>query len=80
VINVGNRQLGRLHAQNVEFVPHDVQAIKMAVKKALFDSEYRKKVELCENPYGDGASSRRIAEILASTAIDGQLLIKDITY
>lgn len=80
VINVGNRQKGRLHAENVEFVPHDVDAIQMAVRRAIFDREYRECVGRCKNPYGEGKSSDRIAEILASIPIDENLLIKDITY
>ena len=80
VINVGNRQRGRLHAENVEFVAHDIDAIKSAIKRAIFDQDYRKSVEQCGNPYGDGQSSGRIAETLASVSIDKNLLIKDITY
>ena len=80
VINVGNRQKGRLHAENVQFVPHNAEAIQDAVKIALFDQNYRKKLESCSNPYGDGHSSARIADILATIPLDNQLLIKDITY
>lgn len=80
VVNVGNRQKGRLHAENVTFVPHDKAAIIKAVKHAVFDSEYRQSVAKCSNPYGDGRSSHRIADILAKTVIDESLLIKDITY
>lgn len=80
VVNVGNRQKGRLHAENVQFVPHDVEAICSAVKRALFDQEYRAQVAHCSNPYGDGNASEKIAEILATTPIDEKLLIKDITY
>lgn len=80
VVNVGNRQMGRLNAGNVEFVPHDRRAIVEATNKAIFDESYRSKVRACENPYGDGHSSARIADILATTKIDDALLIKDITY
>jgi GDP/UDP-N,N'-diacetylbacillosamine 2-epimerase (hydrolysing) len=80
VINLGNRQSGRLHAENVQFVPHDKQLIVDAVKRAIFDSEYRKTVAQCTNPYGDGQSSARIADILATTPIDDNLLIKDNTF
>ena len=80
VINVGNRQRGRLHAENVQFVPHDKDRIVEAVRQATFDLEYRKTVSICSNPYGDGQSSARIAELLASTPLDDKLLIKDITY
>lgn len=80
VVNVGNRQKGRLHAENVQFVAHDKEQIKVAITKACFDSEYRTFVNSCTNPYGDGRSSQRIADMLASIPIDADLLIKDITY
>lgn len=80
VVNVGNRQQGRLHAENVQFVPHDVEAICRAVRRALFDEEYRARVANCDNPYGDGHASEKIAEILATMPLDRKLLIKDITY
>lgn len=80
VVNVGNRQKGRLHAENVQFVPHDKDQIKEAVTKACFDPDYRAYVSTCANPYGDGQSSLRIADTLAYTPIDVELLIKDITY
>lgn len=80
VINVGNRQQGRLHAENVVFVPHDVTAITTAVRTAVFDTAYRAAVQRCSNPYGDGRASERIAGILASVELGGTLLIKDITY
>ncbi|EJL22892.1 UDP-N-acetylglucosamine 2-epimerase [Brevibacillus sp. BC25] len=80
VINVGNRQKGRLHAENVQFVPHDVEAITGAVRKAIHDTDYKNSVKNCVNPYGDGFSSQKIANILAEIEIDEKLLVKDITY
>jgi len=80
VINVGNRQEGRLHAENVEFVQHDKDEIVVALQRAVFDEGYRGKVKLCSNPYGDGHSSIRIADLLASITLNEELLIKDITY
>jgi len=79
-INVGNRQRGRLHSENVQFVPHDKDLIIDAVRQATFDLDYRRKVSFCSNPYGDGQSSTRIAVLLASTLLDDKFLIKDITY
>ena len=79
VINVGNRQKGRLHAENVQFVPHDVNAICAALNKALFDKSYREEIKQCVNPYGDGHASEKIAEILATIPVEN-LLVKDITY
>jgi GDP/UDP-N,N'-diacetylbacillosamine 2-epimerase (hydrolysing) len=80
VVNVGNRQKQRLTAGNVEFVPHEVGAICRAVEKAVYDTAYRQGVGRCGNPYGDGQSSQRIADILASVPINSELLIKEITY
>lgn len=80
VVNVGNRQKGRLHAENVQFVSHDRPQIIEAVRRAVFDEGYRASVSACANPYGDGKSSERIAEILATVPLDEALLIKDITY
>ena len=80
VINVGNRQSGRLHAENVQFVAHDKDCIIEAIRRAIFDPDYRKTVSECSNPYGDGRSSKRIADILAKIPINNNLLIKDITY
>jgi GDP/UDP-N,N'-diacetylbacillosamine 2-epimerase (hydrolysing) len=80
VINVGNRQRGRLHAENVQFVPHDKDRIIEALQRAIFNPAYRKSVAACSNPYGDGRSSARIADILATVPLDDNLLIKDITY
>lgn len=79
-VNVGNRQKGRLHAENVQFVPHDAKRIQDAVNRALFDENYRNNVKKCINPYGDGKSSKRIAEILSSVELGEKLLIKDIAY
>jgi GDP/UDP-N,N'-diacetylbacillosamine 2-epimerase (hydrolysing) len=80
VVNIGNRQKGRLHAQNVQFVSHDKQEIVLAVQKALYDMKYIKLVEECDNPYGDGYASEKIAEVLSRVDLDDRLLIKDITY
>lgn len=80
VINVGNRQKGRLHADNVQFVDHDADKICDAVRKAVYDSSYRNQVANCVNPYGDGHSSTAIANILATIPIDDKLLIKEMTY
>lgn len=80
VINIGNRQKGRLHAENVQFVGHNVDEICSAIRKAIYDQEYREKVKQCSNPYGDGFASEKIANVLATIPIDDKLLIKEITY
>lgn len=80
VVNIGNRQRGRLHSTNVEFVNHDTEKIISAIQKALYDEDYKKLVNHCINPYGDGKAAGRITKVLAEIKIDDKLLIKDITY
>jgi len=80
VINVGLRQTGRHHAENVFFVPNDRAAIIEAADKILNDGETRKRIRNCENPFGDGKTGEKVAELLAKTPIDDKLLIKDLTY
>jgi GDP/UDP-N,N'-diacetylbacillosamine 2-epimerase (hydrolysing) len=41
VVNVGNRQKGRLNAGNVEFVEYNTDIIIKAIEKAVFDESYR---------------------------------------
>ena len=64
----------------MQFVKHNKNEIISAIKLAIFDMNYRGKVDSCKNPYGDGQSSVRIANILATIKLDNKLLIKDITY
>jgi len=64
VINIGNRQKGRLNAGNVEFVEYDIDKIIKAIEKACFDENYREKIKKLENPYGDGTAHKKIVEFL----------------
>jgi GDP/UDP-N,N'-diacetylbacillosamine 2-epimerase (hydrolysing) len=79
VVNIGNRQKGRLNAGNVEFVKHDVVQIVKSLKKACFDKAYQKKVNNLENPFGDGHSADRVISILANIDLaDRKWYIKQI--
>ena len=75
VVNVGRRQSERHHASNVFFVPADRQAITRQVR-AILDNP----ISECENPFGDGHTGERVAELLATTPINAQLLNKDLSY
>jgi GDP/UDP-N,N'-diacetylbacillosamine 2-epimerase (hydrolysing) len=66
VVNIGNRQKGRLNAGNVEFVEYNNEKIKEALSKACFDARYRGRVRGLESPYGDGGASGKIKDILLS--------------
>jgi GDP/UDP-N,N'-diacetylbacillosamine 2-epimerase (hydrolysing) len=75
VVNVGRRQSERHHASNVFFVPAERDAIVRQVR-AIMDN----KINECENPFGDGHTGERVAELLATTRINEKLLNKDLSY
>lgn len=80
VINIGTRQKGRLRARNVIDVPNNEKAIVMAIKKALFDEDFKKSLKQVTNPYGDGYSAKRIVDILEKVKLTSKLIQKKIAY
>ncbi len=80
VVNVGIRQNLRERAENVIDVEPERTAIARAIRKALYDESFRRKVRLCRNPYGTGRAGERIARNLARIKITPELIQKQITY
>ncbi|MFQ5801300.1 MAG: UDP-N-acetylglucosamine 2-epimerase [Candidatus Methylomirabilales bacterium] len=80
VVNVGMRQTMRHHAENVFFVPHDCQQIIKQIQLILEDDETRQRIRSCSNPFGDGRTGERVANLLASIPLDTKLLNKDLRY
>jgi GDP/UDP-N,N'-diacetylbacillosamine 2-epimerase (hydrolysing) len=78
-VNIGNRQIGRLQGKNVINVPHETEAIRKGIAQAL-NPEFKASLADCANPYGDGKSAKRIADLLEQTPIDEGLLVKRLTY
>jgi len=72
VVNIGNRQKGRLNAGNVEFVSYDHSMIEKAITKGCYDQEYRDYVAQLDNPYGNGQTAEQIRAILASIDLNDQ--------
>lgn len=66
VVNIGDRQRGRLNAGNVMFVKHNKEEIKKALFKACFKRNYRNYIKKIKNPFGDGVASLKIRDILLS--------------
>lgn len=66
VVNIGNRQQGRLNAGNVVFVPYNEEIIINSLENACFNESYRKKIQQLVNPYGDGDTVDKIIDILLS--------------
>ncbi|OWY23674.1 UDP-N-acetylglucosamine 2-epimerase (hydrolyzing) [Sphingobacteriales bacterium UPWRP_1] len=80
VVNIGPRQRGRVHAENVIFVDNKKQEILNALNHSLYNDSYRSEVKKCKNPYGDGNSAKKIVNILAELPINSALIHKNITY
>jgi UDP-N-acetylglucosamine 2-epimerase len=77
VINVGHRQSGREHGENVRNVNYGQRNIARTIDSILDQSRYKR--NKC-TVYGDGKSSRKIAAILAKVKIDQPFWQKKITY
>jgi len=74
-VNIGTRQVGRIHPGNVLSVGHDKGEITRAITTAI-SREFRRKIGKLRNPYGDGHAARRIAGILSRVQATGILLQK----
>jgi UDP-N-acetylglucosamine 2-epimerase (non-hydrolysing)/GDP/UDP-N,N'-diacetylbacillosamine 2-epimerase (hydrolysing) len=80
-VNIGLRQEGRERGGNVIDAPHEKDKIIKAIKKALFDEDFRRKVKKSANPFAVGKNGgQRIANVLASVKIDDKLLRKTLTF
>jgi len=79
-INIGIRQEGRLRAENVIDVDHESQKIRESIELAIHDEPFRKRVENCVSPFGDGYASDRIVSILKGLELNDKILSKQITY
>ena len=80
VVNIGQRQRGRTHGDNVLFVDNKKDDILSAIERCLNDQTFLNSVKKCENPYGSGNSSELILEILENLDITEDLIFKNITY
>lgn len=80
VINIGNRQRGRMQASNILNVSANKNAILKKIKFVFSNRNYRKNLKNCINPYGDGKSSERIIKIIKKIQLGKNLLDKKITY
>lgn len=62
-INIGNRQKGRLYGQNIVHVDANESGLQRIINTVLLP-DWRAQLAGTKSPYGDGASSRQIIEIL----------------
>lgn len=75
VVNIGERQAGRIRAANVIDCGYTSQAITHAIKKAL-SAQFRDTMQHLVNPYGTGDSSRKMAKVLKTIPLTNELLKK----
>jgi len=80
VINVGNRQKERFHADNIIFLPNRESQIADQLRLWLTSEEDYKPFKQCHNPFGDGFTGPRVAELLVNTDLNDKFINKDLTY
>ena len=72
VIDVGDRQQGRLRPANVLHVEGDEKELDAALTRVL-DPSFRAALVGLVNPYGDGHAAERAASAIAGVKLDGLL-------
>ena len=75
VVNIGDRQRGRVHGPNVVDVPCSRAAIAAAVRHAL-EPETRRALAGMMNPYGSGNAAEAIVQTLRDVPLDEHLIVK----
>ena len=76
VVNIGDRQRGRIHSFNVIDVDYNQNQIVKTIKKVM-NSEFSKKLKGMKNPYGDGTASKKIIDKIIKTPINKKLIMKN---
>lgn len=79
-INIGSRQRGRQHSNNMIFIDHNKQDIIDAIKKVRTDKGFIETMKETASPFGDGKTSDMVIEVLKKLTIDQELIYKNITY
>lgn len=75
VVNIGDRQAGRIVPDNVLTAPLDAKAIELAWQKALSPA-FRDGLAGLQNPYGDGHAVDRIIDTLRTMPLDAGFVSK----
>ncbi|MCG3204399.1 MAG: GDP/UDP-N,N'-diacetylbacillosamine 2-epimerase (hydrolyzing) [Elusimicrobia bacterium] len=75
VVNVGQRQAGRLAPKNVITTDGSTEAIQQGILKAL-STQFRARINRLKNPYGNGFAAEKIIRVLSRVKLDQNLLQK----
>ncbi|MEG0308657.1 MAG: UDP-N-acetylglucosamine 2-epimerase [Clostridium sp.] len=79
VVNVGNRQQGRLMAANIIQTNYSTDEIYNGIEKALSE-EFREFVKSVESLYGEGNTSEEIVKVLKNIDLGEKLLKKKLIW
>ncbi len=74
-VNVGLRQQGRERARNILDAAPNAHAILEALRTAKSPA-FRESLQGMTNPYGDGAASEKIVQVLTTVPLSQELLMK----
>ena len=80
VINIGNRQNGRLKPKNVIDAQCNSKEILSKINYALKNKKFIKSLKKLKNPYGDGKSAIKIINLLKKISLEKNVIQKKITY
>jgi len=69
-INIGTRQTGRLHTSSVIDVSNNKRDIKNALKKILYDKNFKKNLRKTKSLYGNGTASKKLIKILENLDLE----------
>jgi UDP-hydrolysing UDP-N-acetyl-D-glucosamine 2-epimerase len=75
VVNVGNRQRGRIHGRNVLDVGYTRVEILEGIRRVTA-TQFKESLIGMKNPYGDGRATERIIAELKAVPLDKRLLLK----
>ncbi len=75
VVNIGNRQKGRVKAKNVIDVGYFCDDIMEGIRRAI-SPEFRQGLQDLNNPYGNGKASEIIIKRLKEIPLNDELIIK----
>jgi len=80
VINIGDRQKGRIRSANIVDTGYIMNDIIAAIKKVLYNNTFKKTLLDIENPFGNGTTSKQIVKIIKDIDINSKLLNKKLSY
>lgn len=75
VVNIGDRQQGRLQGQNVINVDYERNSVLAGIRQAT-SASFKSSLVNMKNPYGDGTAAERIVDVLRNCPLDDKLLKK----